>query len=155
MATLEKLVTDAKRLSRYIIEEIGEEHQPTLLLDDGEEITVIQFKLSDTLKEDWQAFLPALLRHYNAQCYLLIIEGWATKTQDPKLIKELEDGRMRVSNLPPDDRTEVLVIQAVEKGGVCQLCTAEIKLLPDNKRQVGEFKEDSETPTWRMIVKDW
>jgi len=153
MQTMEQTIQMAKDTSRYIIDS-GEEHMPILIMFTSTE--VVNAGISGMEKEDFKVVVSQLLRHFHAHAYIFINECWMTKlNMDSPLFQELESGRKQISDLPPDDREEVIVITATENGKSCRMWTANIQYTRDDKRYLGEWKEMDSVGDGRMTLKEW
>ena len=65
-------------------------------------------------------------------------------------------GEIRVSELPPDDKDEILMISIAERNKTFRQFIAKIKYTSDNKRYLDDvWKESPSDTTGRMIIKEW
>ena len=71
------------------------------------------------------------------------------------LIPKLDSGEILVSDLPPDDKCEVVMITAVENGESYRSWCANIQYTSDDKRVLGEWKENPTDVVGRMVLKQW
>ena len=147
MANLDNLIQLAEEKSKYVIEVMREQHDFIALVDSGDKMTVVSFNLPE---EDKHSFAPAfahLLRELKAVRYILISEAWATTSKRPST-----EG-IRVSELPLDDRDEILQITAVENKGIMKSKMAIIDNTPRG-RKLREFRA-MQVLSGRMVVKEW
>jgi hypothetical protein len=91
--------------------ESGEVHQPMLFALTPSGIAIIN--IIETPKELFGAFVAYALHQISAYGYILINEAWQAEAKDKgeqeRLQKFLGSGK-QVSDLPLDDRTEILII---------------------------------------------
>mgnify|MGYP001572820061 CR=1 FL=1 len=143
-----KLMDLAKDRSKQIVTS-GDTLVPILLVEEPEGVSVVGVVINHELKDKAQEVLIEVLRKADASGYVFICEAWSTHSMRP-----LTEG-VAVSELPLDDRTEIVIILAVEKGG--EVLTVQAKITDiRGRRSLGEFKELIGTSlSSRFIVKDW
>lgn len=151
---LEKAIQLAKEESRKVIE-LGEEHEPMLfiLTPDGISLArLVMLKGKDIFREA----TAAVLRQLHAHAYVFISEAWSVNlAKDSPLLPKLTEGEISVSELPLDDRTEILSIMAVENNKSHQCWFAKIKYTPEGKRYLDEWNMVEGSPEGRLILKEW
>ena len=152
MTTLEEMVSLAKEEAKEIIEVFGQEHEPILLMDTPDGFAVLRTTASSPILLD-------LLLKFNAYRYVFIAEAWMTRLlNDSPNLGRLERGELAVSQLPPDDRSEILQIIAQERGNPPTVYTYEIDNTGQGRR-LGQEKVFVNEPDQRlggwMILEDW
>ena len=157
MPTQQELVTFIEEKARAIIEG-GVEHAPMLFVQgaDGWFATVLA-NLTDEMKAGWQEVIPAILRRFQARGYIFITEAWMAEAKtDTALGRELANGQKQVSELPLDDRREILWLVAVEKGQPPRMMWAGIDNTPAGRRMRKlEPALSGADIGGRMVVRDW
>lgn len=133
-----------------------EQHAPFLfVLDDSNHINIISLSLSEEVKQTFKSTLVKFLRLCNAQGYIMIMESWiTTMDKDNSLLKSIENGEIKVIDLPLDDRKEVIMLISVDREGNIQTEMADIKDTID-KRELGVFNTLTSQFEGRMIVTQW
>ena len=130
-----------------MVEVLQEQHDLIAMVDSGDKMSVVAFNLSDGDKHSFAPALKRLLRELKAIRYVLISEAWATTSSRPNT----ED--IKVSELPLDDREEIIQILAVENKGTRRGKMAVIDNTPHG-RKLREFRP-VEVLSGRMVVKEW
>lgn len=152
MKVLEEATELAKSLSKAIVES-GEEHQPIMIIITPSGINTMLLRGLD--KNRFKQDIGGLLRQFHAYAYIFIDEAWsATISNDSPLIHKLFSGEISVSELPLDDRDEILTIVATENRKSYRCWTAKIKYTLD-KRYLGEWEEMEGAPEGQLILKEW
>ena len=145
---LDVLLQLAEEKSRYGIEVMQQEHDCIALVDSGGSVSVVSISISsENAKNTFIPMFSTLLRKLNAECYVLISEAWATTSNRPRI-----EG-IPVSELPLDDRDEILQLMAVENKGSCKGRIAVIDNTPHG-RKLREFKSVT-VLAGRLMVKEW
>lgn len=154
MIDLDQAIQSAKEQSKAIVES-GEEHQPIMLALTPQGINPMLLRGID--KDRFKEVIGGLLRQLHAYAYIFINEAWAADLdKDSPLVQELLSGRKKISELPPDDRIESLMIMAAENGKSYRLWSAKILYTRDGDRYLGEWEEKKgEGPTGRLILREW
>ena len=138
--------------------EDGDELSPVLFAVSGEEVKIVGFELNEHVKEGWQVLLPTLLHRFDAAAYIMVVEAWRSiqLAEDSPLTKRLESGELRVSQLPQDDKEEVVQMLVVENGKSFQCWCAKIKSIADRRFITGwEEPPEAIKIAGRMIVSEW
>lgn len=153
MKELEETIEFAKDISKIIIES-GEEHQPIMFI-----FTPTGTHVTQLVNVDKNLFKPAismLLRQFHAYAYVFINEAWGAKlSKDSPLLPKLLSGEILVSDLPPDDKEEILTIMVAENEKSYHGYSAKIKYTSEGKRYLGEWGEMKGIATGRLILKEW
>lgn len=154
MIDLEEAIQLAKEQAKAIVES-GEEHQPIMLVFTPQGISAMLLEGMD--KDRFKQVIGGLLHHLHAHAYILIHEAWtANLDKNSPLVQELLSGRKKVSELPPDDKTETLMIMVAENGKSYRFWSAKIRYTRDGDRYLDEWEEKKgENPTGRMILREW
>lgn len=129
---------------------------PHLVVVDGtgEHHHIGLLDLGEMEKDAFKPTLVFLLMGLGAQAYLLVIEAWMTTAVD-----EVQKYG-RVGALPPDDRSDIIMVNAVEKGGASRSCYAIVDFKPEGRR-IRDWQEilaDGESElTGRMFLtaREW
>ena len=97
-----------------------------------------------------EAAIRMLLQKYNPSAYVHVVEGWGTKFE---AAAERVNGVIR--ELPPDDRQDMAIITAVEKGTPIPVgYLAVIDTLRDGTRKIRSW-EKSDSIAGRYVITDW
>ena len=146
--SITKLMNLTKSRSREIVSN-GDTLTPILLIEEPEGISVVGVVMNQELKDRAQEVLTNILREADATGYVLVLEAWSTTSMRP--LTE----RIAVSELPLDDRSEIVMILAVEKGREVLCMDAKITDIR-GRRCLSEFRGISGYPLeGRCIVKEW
>lgn len=146
---IEQIVDFAKGTSRMIIRE-GEEHIPIIIARTPQ--GVIPIALAKINKDTFKQVLAKLLRQLQADAYVFICEAWSAEGE--ALAKKVLEQGVAVSELPLDDRTEIVSIMAVENGKPAKGCFAKIKTRPQG-RELGEWQTKDGVADGRMVLTEW
>jgi len=153
MSELEEAIQFAKDVSKTIIES-GEEHRPILIAVTSAGIGLCP--LSPVKKDLWRQTITALLRQLNAYAYVFISEAWTAELpKDSLTTQKLLRGEIKVSELPPDDRIERLLIIAAENGKSIRSWAAKIRYTRESERYLDEWKEADKVGEGRVIITEW
>ena len=142
---LENLENVAKETVSELVK--TEELLPTLMMETPDGFDVMGIVMES--KEDIIATIKTLLRTNKATAYALVIEGYATKSEDAA---NRVQGRIR--DLPPDDRFDVASITLVEKGKTPKLISSVIDSDKNGIRSLRGW-ETSQSATGRFIIENW
>lgn len=131
---------------------------PVLFVVSGERVSIVDLELTERFKRQWRILIPNILRELNADAYILVTEAWRTAglSKDSPLLKRLTAGEVSVSELPADDKQEIVQITSVEKGKSAQCWHADIKYQVDRRFISGWIKlsEDMQF-SGRMFITEW
>lgn len=153
MIALEETIEFTKKQAKAIVES-GEEHRPIMLVFTPEGITPVLLK--DVDKDIFKPVISEFLQQLRAYAYIFINEAWATKlSEDSPTVQRLLKGEISVSELPLDDRDEMLIITAAENGKSYRGWSAKIRYTREGKRYLGEWEEIRGISTGRLILKEW
>lgn len=152
--TLDEAVEFAKRTSQKVVES-GGEHIPTVLILTPNGFGVAP--LGGVPKDILQPALHSLLRIFNAYAYIFIDEAWVADLPiDCPTVRKLLRGEVLVSELPPDDKTEVLIIVATENKKPPCFWVAKIRYTPEDKRYLDEWeKKGAGEVEGRLVLREW
>ena len=92
--------------------------------------------------------IRTFLAEKDATSYALVIEGWATTFYEAAEAYDFE-----VSQMPADDRWDMIQILAVERDGVKQSYEAKI-IREGEERELGEWKE-IHNYEGRFVITEW
>lgn len=150
--SLLELEKHAQEGARTFIEQTGEEHDPILLVEtpEGTATGVFDEFNVDTFQEQ----VTKALREQKASGYVFITEAWQATHESPH---KVSNGEAKVSDLPPDDREEVIMTITVEKGKSPRVSSA-IIISTSEGRTVEKFRSDIEAEGViedHMVVMDW
>lgn len=151
---LDEAVSLAKQQSRSIVES-GEEHIPLLLVLTPSGLGLVRPVVKD--KNTFKSALTELLVMLSASAYVMIYGAWSTRIdKDSPLLDRILSGELAISELPLDDREEILTITAVDNGKSYRCWAAKISYDHDN-RHLGEWKEMPKdgAASGRMVLKEW
>jgi len=133
-----------------------EEAAPVLFIIPKEgEMEIVGIILTELAKATFQENVAALLRAKQAIAYCFVCEGWATRPQSLETINRITSGDIAVSELPPDDRFEILIFNEVENGQPARIYQSEIKRGYNNVRIVQPWTQLSGSHSGRMMVNQW
>jgi hypothetical protein len=149
------IINFIKQTATNIIES-GQEHQPTLFPLTPSGIGVVGLAGFPS-KDMFVKAMTAILHQVKAYGYILVNEAWQAEAKDEgeqeRLQKFLDSGK-GISDLPLDDRVEILIITCYQIGEPLKTLIAKI-----NNRRVGEFTEMVESEDMkfegRMVVRNW
>jgi len=151
---LEELIKLVKRVSKELAEE--EELNPLLFtLRDGK-LSLAPLPLTEASKDNFKPTLTKTLRVFGVDSYIIVNEAWqASLTPNSQYTPLLEQGKLKVSEIPLDDKEEIICLTAVENGKSFTLYSAKIRTYPD-KRIIDDWKESLSTEiTGRLVLKEW
>ena len=160
MSEIDELIEVAKVTSRHIIEDLQQEHIPIMLIltPRGKIGAPVRLETKED-KENFQTIATSLLHQLNAYAYAFISEAWMSSLPvDSPTGKDLLNGTKRVTELPLDDREEILCIHVVKRDAYHKEVSAKIKYKVDNSRYLDKWEEtevDSEAPIGRLTVWNW
>ena len=104
----------------------------------------------DQEKIHMEAAIRMLLQKYNPSAYVHVVEGWGTSFE---AAAERVNGVIR--DLPPDDRYDMAIITAVEKGNPIPVgYLGVIDTLRVGTRKIRSW-EKSDSIAGRYIITDW
>lgn len=147
---LDNLLSSAKYASRRVIEDEQMAHQPILVVAHHGQINAITFTVNDP-KLFRQAIIH-LLQKFNADAYVFINEAWSATG---KAAEEIVRSGKPISDLPLDDRLDMLIIIGAERSGKFRMYNAEILDTPSGKK-LKEFTElNAEHADGRLIIRNW
>lgn len=154
MKTLNEVIELAKSQSKDIVES-GQEHIPILLAMTP--ASVIPVVLADMNKNKFKESMGDLLRCLCAEAYVCVHEARMTlpMEEDSPLQRQVLSGETAVSQLPPDDRAEVLIVAAAENGRSYRMLAARIDYTVEGERRLGEWREMEGDFEGRMILREW
>lgn len=131
---------------------------PVLFVISGEEVSIVGIELTEDIKEEWHMLLPALLHRLNATGYIMVMEAWRTidLAKDSPLVRRLQSGEVRISQLPADDKEEIVGMFVVDNGKSCQCWNAKIGRTTHGRFITGweKLSEDMEM-VGRMVIREW
>jgi hypothetical protein len=150
--SLLELEKHAQEGARTFIEQTGEEHDPILLVEtpEGTATGVFDEFNVDTFQEQ----VTKALREQKATGYVFITEAWQATHES---LHKVSHGEAKVSDLPSDDREEVIMTITVEKGKSPRVSSA-IIISTSEGRTVRKFRSDIEAEGVvedHMVVIDW
>jgi len=145
---IDEIISLAKEESRKTVE-AGEEVEPTILArTPAGPVPILLAQLNkDTFRQD----LARLLRLLRADAYVFICTGWMAEGNASK--RALKEGRA-ISELPLDDRAEIIFITAYENGGAQVGYFAKIQTAR-GERRLSEWQRLEGTPNGRMVLTRW
>lgn len=149
---LSGLIGLAKENARRIVES-GEEHIHIMLIINPEGVSIVN-PIGD--KDTFKPVMTAFLNMINASGYVQVVETWSARlTRDSPLVEKICSGEVKVSELPPDDRFEQILITAVENGiSHCEWVST-IRYRPDGGRYLDGWKMITGKTSGRMFLDRW
>lgn len=170
LVKIENVYENIKKAAKKIDE--TEEHHPTLFVfsadekqKDLNELRVIMLPPPSENRNEYVVIIKNLLKQFKAVAYILVLEAWIScisKDSDSGLVASLLSGEMRVSDLPLDDRNEVLMAICVEKNGKVRMEFAKIFSVKgqENRNRVvtdfAQFGSEAEIEiSGRLFIRDW
>jgi len=153
-ATIEQAIDFAKKQSKEIVES-GEEHIPIMIALAPEDAGIIP--LVDMDKDRFKEDVSVVLRLLDAYAYVFVNEAWVARLpKDSPTVQRVFNGEVKVSELPLDDRIEMLTVAAAENGKSYRMWSAKIRHTPEGKRYLGEWEEMRGIPVMgRLVLKEW
>jgi len=146
---LEQIIDFAKGTSRMIVRE-GEEHIPIIIARTPQGLMPIA--LAKLNKDRFKEAVAKLLHLLQADAYVFVCEAWSAEGE--AVAKKVLEQGMAVSELPLDDRTEIVSIMAVERGKSPTGCFAKIKTTPQG-RELGDWQIIDGVAEGRMVLTEW
>lgn len=151
--TLDEMIEDVKKISRQIVE-AGQEHVPIMIVRIGERLNGVQ--LIDLDKPNFQERISRMLRQLGADAYVFVHEAWeATLSKDSPWAKRVKSGEIRVSELPLDDRQEVVTVIACEKGKEVVCWMARIDVDREGQRSLRGWEKLPGVISGRLVLREW
>ena len=153
MDSFNELVEYAKERSRAIVE-AGERHAPMMLVllpDD----TVAVWPLPEMDRDLFKNAVANVLRTMGACAYVMVQEAWESAVQDEATLARLEAGEVQVSDLPADDRRDILMIVAARNGQPCRMLQAEVSETPQGRRLGDWWEAPAGGIKGRMVIEGW
>lgn len=152
----DEVLAEVHKMAGALLES-GGECPPVLLIEDQDGDWVLcDIQMTDKLKRVWSTILPLLLREVCAKGYIMATEAWMASfpkgTEPPE---ELTKGKIKISDLPPDDRQEILFVVSVVKGKSVSVLTSPIRNAPSGKSLGDLTALSQEEVEGRLLVKDW
>jgi hypothetical protein len=148
--SIDALFQTAKAVSRDIAER--EELIPVILTMDHEgAVGIITIgSINESVKQSFIPVVSAVLKRVNAQAYVFVNEAFMSSSS------RAASGEVQVSDLPPDDRDEIVLLTGKEKGCTMRSSYAVIDHKPAGRR----LREWVDVPTGatlegRMVVTEW
>ena len=130
---------------------------PILFVVTEYKVGVLPMDFSDTDSKSFYAnAIPNILQETNAIGYAMISESWQAKLdKNDSRVQFLLSGEIRVSDLPMDDREELISLVVVENHKKMYYYTAMIKSF-NYPRVIDDFVEQNSTDmVGKFLVKDW
>ncbi len=153
MTDLEEITNFTKEAARAVVES-GEEHLPTMLAISSGEVNLIH--LVEMKKDKFKQHISGLLQRLNAYAYIFVNEAWGTKlNKDSPTVKRILSGEVSISELPLDDKEEILTVIVAENGKSFNCWSAKIGYTPEGKRYLKEWEEMKGIVGGRLILKEW
>lgn len=155
MNSLDEVIQIAKVGARQIVES-DEQHEPILFAISEDDISIIQ--LEGNFRPRFKEVLGSILKQFHADSYVFVNEAWtATLPKDSPWTKKLLSGEITVSDLPLDDRQEVVMIIAVENSISVRMYQAVIRETVDERRQLGDWNllDNPDSFSGRMSLTSW
>lgn len=136
---IEQVIQMAKNVSKDIVES-GQKHIPVLVMITRNEVfnAMIPWLTNDNFK----GVVGGLLLHFHAHAYIFVNEAWIIGgDKDSQLIRDVVSGKKKLPDIPLDDRSEALVIIAVENDKSYRMYEAKIRYTGDDQRYLDEWEE--------------
>lgn len=148
---LKEYTEHVKQRARQTVES-GEQVQTKLFALTPHGIDIIP--ITEGMRPVYKSLVCTLLRQLQADACVTITEVWACKNPTESRAKRLRSGEIKVSDLPLDDRQEMLVVVAVKNGEFHEHQMATIITMTDDRRILGEWKTSGKLQG-RMFIKEW
>ena len=153
--SLDRLLESVKGASKSIIEDDGQELTMLMLVETPGKVHVIG-GWSKVSKDAFAIMATLTLQGLGATGYVFVSEAWAARfAKDSPLVDRIFGGEIRVMDLPPDDREEIVQIMGCERNGKPFLVHAIIENTPQGRRLREFVKEEWERLEGRMVVTEW
>ena len=150
---LSEIVEFAKEATKRVVES-GQEQHPIILSLSDDTLSIIG--LVGDFRGAFKKEIPDLLRKFKTTAYVFVAEGLgAVLDKDSPRLDELKSGKIRVSDLHPEDRHEAIFINAVEKGKKSISFSAIINYDQEGKRHLGEWETMGEGAEGRLVLENW
>jgi hypothetical protein len=136
---LERVVSIAKQYAEYFGDADVEPTQFVLLPGNK----IVAAPLGALLNEDRARLFKAIqqgLSLTGALAHAFVSEAWSVELGDKAALERFRNSGLAVSEMPADDRIEVLFIFASANGGPSTQLSARINRDRDNNRTLGELK---------------
>lgn len=109
--------------------------------------------LTDVPKMLCKPVMAAYLKEVNATAYMFVDEAWSTSiSEKSEHFSKLMRNEMVISELPLDDRAEVVIIIAVENGGKIETHVTKIVEVK-GQRSIGSWDKNEEVVVGLMPAK--
>jgi len=133
-----------------------EEHLPTLFIAKEEGVVVLP--LAGLEKYQWRPAIETVLASCNPDFYAMVIEAYVAKFEGSEGGQEKaeEAARVGISNLPTDDRKDILMITLFENKGKARFLTTDVYPEREKRGVVGTWREEAFTSYESTIaVVEW
>lgn len=152
--SLLELERDVMESSREAISQ-GNGFNPMMFMQAPDGLNIASFIGLDT--DVFAPIATQILRECKAVSYIFATIAWVSAT--PEVAARVANTGVRLTDLPLDERDEVILLVTVEKGASVRMSSAVIWDLPRGK-QVKEFKSldsklDSGSLDGKCVVLDW
>lgn len=138
-----------KSIATQVIEG-GHEHRPLAIVASPDGVSIVSF--GSVPKDAFKNILLDILHKEHAYGYVFVDEAWMTNVAANRIINE----GISISELPPDDRDEVICIIAVENKCGCRFSISKILYNRDNTRTLDKFKTiEPGISEGRLVVPSW
>lgn len=150
---LEEVVNLVKGKARGVVES-GEECEPAMFVLIPGGIAIVA--LGRINKDKFRQAMSGLLQELNAYAYVFINEAWrAMLTKDSLAARRVLRSEISVSELPLDDREEILMVMVAENNKSFYTWSAKIGYTPESKRYLEEWKKSEDIIGGRLVLKEW
>lgn len=148
---MDSFITFAKRVAKQQVSTKQDDIGPALFVFTQNEISM--YCPSEIPKEHFKAVFSQVFKVLGVAGYILCTYGWMAVT-DPKsaVSKLLDENQLQISDLPLDDRTEVIWLVGCERGKNPISFIAKVQ--GGDKHAIGEWKQVAEIDG-RLVIKEW
>lgn len=151
---LDNVIDLVKTISRKIIDS-GKEHIPIMFMLTPEGICILHLHLDN--KNYFKEIMTTTLQAANACAYVMVNEAWSARVNPNSLLADnLLAGKVQVSELPMDDKEEILLITVAKRKESYYSFKARIRYSCDGKRYLDKWIRLPDCDaTGKMVIKEW
>ncbi len=156
MLTFDEFITFVKSGTNTIIA-MNRSYQPMLFIaDEKGRLTIVEVPIfDDDAKIELSNGLPLILKASHAVYYAFACECWSARAEAGSEVSEkLLAGEIKVSELPLDDRTEIISLIACSNEKECVLWITTIREW-EHQRKMDSWEKWPDTFKSRFLVQSW
>lgn len=144
-----------RELARLYVEEEQLEVPPLLFIEAADGSSPV-FNLNSLPKDLWTAFIKLALDETQARQYVFLTESWMAHLQnnDPRSLL-INSGKMQVTDLPLDDRSEIILLVQVWRRGKVTVWKNRIRYVGRDMRRLGVWELIPAPYQSRFLITIW